>query len=170
MAAVGNVYIPYTNLGFTVKLGELPVGEIQKITGFNITADEVETTSITSTDGFKRYAATLKDVGEFTVTVFVTEEVRNHVHNLLLDTSTGSDAFYEYLTITFPPKSGTLPVGNKTALKGYKFGGFVKSVKDGDYVTSELMTMDIVFKPSGKPEAVDVSSSSLDVSHNSDGQ
>ena len=156
MATIGNVYVPYTNRGFTASLGDVTIGEIQKITGLNLTAVGVETTAIASTDGFKRFAATLKGIGEFTVTVYVTAAVRTHVHDLMLDTSTGSDKFYTDLTLNFPPKSGISAIGNPTALKGYKFGGFVKSVKDGDYVTNELMTMDIVFRPSGKPVELEV--------------
>ena len=41
-----NLFIPYTNLGFTVSLGETAIGDIKQISGLNITAEEVETTLI----------------------------------------------------------------------------------------------------------------------------
>lgn len=141
------MYIPFNNLGFTITLGDVELAEVEKLGGLEFKVDSKEKNVITSKDGFKDWVATLKEIGDIAITAFETKEVRTYVNNLFLNVSTSSEAFYVPLTITFPDMG-------EGSREGFKFNGFVQSVKDADYTAPDLQKIDILYKVKGRPTLV----------------
>lgn len=108
------------------------VGHIRSVSLSGIETEEVEVTTMSSSDAFREYVTGLSDPGEIQLDIVYTKTSFNTVFNAL------GDSANEEWTVTFPDSST------------FKCSGFLKSVSI-DSQMDEVIEGVAVLRLSGKP-------------------
>lgn len=143
-----------SNMGALVALSALNtdptsadiLGELESLTGLTITANNVDTTSVSSTTGMSRLTPTYKVWGNASITVFKTNENFKKIFNQFFGYNTSESGFYCDLTISWPK----LP--DWTDVYDIKLHGYISGFSWSDITRDDVQKVSFNFQPSGNPE------------------
>ncbi len=124
-------------LGTKLKKGTTEIGGLTSISGIEITAESIDTTTLDSNGGYRESIAGFKDAGEVALEGYFDEALSSQVD---LQTSLDTGVPEDY-TIEFP----TNPKAT------WAFKGVVTGFKVGDVDLDGLINFGATIKVSGKP-------------------
>lgn len=124
-------------LGTKLKKGETEIGGLTSISGIEITAETIDTTTLDSDGGYRESIAGFKDGGEVAIEGYFDEAITSQT---AMQTSLDAGLAESY-TIEFP----TTPKAT------WAFDGVVTGFKVGDVDLDGLINFGATIKVSGKP-------------------
>ena len=110
------------------------VANLTSVGEIGVESEEIDTTDLDSTGGYKEFIAGAKDAGEVSLAGNIKDEATVEKMLSLADSQSVESWIVEY------------PSGAK-----WTFSGFVKSFKDGEKTTDGLATFSATIRVSGKP-------------------
>lgn len=125
-------------LGTKLMKGETPIGGLTSIGGLEITADEIDVTTLDSDGGYREFIGGFKDAGEVPIDGFFDSDTASG--QVELQTSLDSGLAEDY-TIKFPTKPPA----------EWAFKGIVKGFKVGDVDVDGTINFGATIRVSGKP-------------------
>lgn len=129
-------------LGTKLKKGTTPsqkeIGGLTSIGGIEITADTIDTTTLSSDGGYREFIGSFKDAGEVPIEGFFYADNSSNQMEFQTSIDAGTAEDYE---ITFP----TTPAAS------WKFKGVVTGFKVGDVDVDGTIGFSATIKVSGKP-------------------
>lgn len=142
-----------SNMGSVValsKLGITPVsddiiGDLESLSGLSITANNVDSTPVSSANGMSRLTPTYKAWGNSTVTVYKNNDNFKKVFNQFFGYNTSEPGFYCDLTIQWPK----LP--EWTDVYDITLHGYVSGFSWSDITRDDIQKFTFNFQPSGQP-------------------
>jgi len=120
-------------LGTKLKKGTTEIGELTSIGGLELSADTIETTTLSS-DGWRTFIQGLKDAGEVSVSGYLDPTQHQGLYD---DFESGTVGSY---TIEFPPALGAK----------WSFSAIVTGYSTGAEL-EDLVSFEATLKVSGKP-------------------
>jgi predicted secreted protein len=123
--------------GTVLKLGANSIAELNSIGGLSLSADSVDVTTLTSTDGFREFIAGYKDAGEVSLSGNFKPNDTNGQAALLTNFIDGSTDEY---TIVFPEDLGY----------EWSFDAFVTGYSTAASLDGQV-TFEATLKVTGKP-------------------
>lgn len=124
------------SLGTKLIVDEVSVGALTSINGIDVTADEIDLSSLDNQDGYREFEQDLKTVNDVTGSGFLDAEDAGQLKCMELLNSGATVP----CSIVFPPKI------NAT----WSFNAFLKRFSTGAEMGSGVK-FDITLKPTGKP-------------------
>lgn len=127
-------------LGTTFKIGTNAVAELIEIGGVDMSADTIDVTTLSSTDGYRQFVQGLKDAGEVSLSGFFKPDDTNGQAELL-DLFDSGDV--TAMSIVFPTSLGYT----------WSFSAIVTGYVTGAAL-EDAVTFEATLKISGKPTLV----------------
>lgn len=150
-----NVFNPVlSNMGAIIALSALNtnptrddiLGELESLTGLNVTVNNVDTTSVSSTTGMSRLTPTYKVWGNASITVFKNNANFKKIFNQFFGFNTSESGFNCDLTICWPKLSDWVDVHD------IKLHGYLSGFNWSDITRDDVQKVTFNFQPSGNPE------------------
>lgn len=155
MSDVINGFNPVlSNMGALIALSALNteptsddiLGELESLTGLNVTVNNIDTTSVSSSTGMSRLTPTYKVWGNATITVFKNNANFKKIFNQFFGYNTSERGFYCDLTISWPK----LPDWND--VHDLRIHGYLSGFNWSDITKDDVQKITFNFQPSGNPE------------------
>lgn len=122
------------------------LGELESLTGLNVTVNNVDTTSVSSSTGMSRLTPTYKVWGNATITVFKNNANFKKIFNQFFGYNTSETGFYCDLTICWPK----LPDWND--VHDLRIHGYLSGFNWSDITKDDVQKITFNFQPSGNPQ------------------
>lgn len=125
------------SLGTKLKKGTVAIAELTSISGLELSADTLDTTTLDAVDGYRTFIQGLKDAGEVSISGYFNPETGKGQSELLADFESGTANPY---TIEFPAELGAK----------WEFDAIVTGFSTGAEL-EDLVSFEATLKISGKP-------------------
>lgn len=135
-------------IGTILQIGAAAIAEVKSIGGIELTADTIETTTLSSTGGYKEFIGGFKEAGEVTVTGFFNPSDTNGQMAMYSAFQSGVTNSF---TIIFPSTLGA----------SWVFTGVVTGFKTTDIDTDNAIGFESTIKVSGAPSLGTTASAGL---------